>query len=293
MLNRDRFSIGLWPLSGDFGSRGLVPDPVSLLVHCLELGYTNFDTAPNYGRGLCEIYLGEAIKRTKCSAISVTTKVGNHRNLLKSYDLDDIKSTFDSTVQTLGVLPRRALIHNPRQSLLELDSLVSSLISWLPSEVSLGISLGKDSSYPANFINSLACTQIDYNYLFKHSLEDSLNVIHARSVFATGLLLKNSLSIISGFGDDDHRSSWVKDDRCYKLSKSVESFIDFCDQASISRLHACLGLPVLDDRVELIILGLKNYLHLQELEHFLSLNLILNKSSLLSQRNNLCIDSGY
>ena len=292
-VNKETLSIGLWPLSGEFGPHRLDSDPVGLLIRCLDLGYINFDTAPNYGRGVCEDLLGQAIKRTTRSSIQVTTKLGNHRNQIKSFDLDNIKFTFEQTVNALGLLPCRALLHNPRQSLDEIESLVNNLRSWLPSDVSLGISLGKDSCYPASFINSLSCAQIDYNYLFKHPLEDVLMNVHARSVFGSGLLLKSGLSITSGFHSDDHRSSWVKDDRSVQLSSAVEKFNLSCQELGIPKINACLALPLCDQRVKLIVVGLKNYFHLNQLESLLKFDLPIDPASLFALRRDLSINSGF
>ena len=293
MINNNKFSIGLWPLSGDFGSVGLDCDRVSLISRAIELGYINFDTAPNYGGGLCEVLLGEAIKSTSSHTINVTTKLGNHRSRIKSFDINHIKRTFDSTVSTLGVLPKSALLHNPRQPLPELEELIDELRLWLPSEVSLGISLSNDSIYPINFINSLDISQIDYNFLFKHSQEDSLNNIQARSVFATGLLLKPSDVILDGFTQDDQRASWVKDQRALQLSSSVRRFQSLCVEHGISRLSACLSLPFYDSKVNSIVIGIKNEHHLSALDSFLQSPLNFNSHELISWRDSLCTSSGY
>ena len=86
---KSKFVIGTWPLSGDYGtfSKKNVLDTITL---ALENEIFEFDTAPNYGNGIIEKIIGDEVK----DKILINTKVGSLENKKKSFDPEDLKSSF-------------------------------------------------------------------------------------------------------------------------------------------------------------------------------------------------------
>jgi len=77
--------------SGISGLFSVVPreEAIKTLHRALDLGFTKFDTAPLYGTGLSERYLGEALSAK--GGVEIATKVGRVIKKKTECDLDDDK----------------------------------------------------------------------------------------------------------------------------------------------------------------------------------------------------------
>ncbi len=119
-LEVTRFSLGTAPLGGLFKS---VSDQESedMLNAALELGINYFDTAPQYGHGVAEIRVGNALRNAKVPYV-VSTKVGRvlrhveggepeiwfpdaPRDIVPIYDYspEGIRRSFEESLERLGL----------------------------------------------------------------------------------------------------------------------------------------------------------------------------------------------
>lgn len=119
-LEVTRFSLGTAPLGGLFKS---VSDQEgeNMLNAALELGINYFDTAPQYGHGVAEIRVGNALRNAKVPFV-VSTKVGRvlrhiegvepeiwfpdaPRDIVPIYDYspEGIRRSFEESLERLGL----------------------------------------------------------------------------------------------------------------------------------------------------------------------------------------------
>lgn len=119
-LEVTRFSLGTAPLGGLFKS---VSDQEgeNMLNAALELGINYFDTAPQYGHGVAEIRVGNALRNAKVPYV-VSTKVGRvlrhiegvepeiwfpdaPRDIVPIYDYspEGIRRSFEESLERLGL----------------------------------------------------------------------------------------------------------------------------------------------------------------------------------------------
>ena len=75
--------IGTWPLSGDYGKIDYAKIK-DVLEYCYESGIREFDSAPNYGNGVIEKYLGIIFENR--TDVLVNTKMGNQPFNKKNYE---------------------------------------------------------------------------------------------------------------------------------------------------------------------------------------------------------------
>ena len=111
MTNNSNVIIGTWPLSGDFGTIDEFKAE-ELINYSISKGFTEFDTAPNYGCGKIEEILSKTIKNYQ-TKFKINTKCGNSRSGEKSFDTDDIKNSIDTSIDKFGTI-NTIFLHNPR-----------------------------------------------------------------------------------------------------------------------------------------------------------------------------------
>jgi len=290
-----RYTIGTWPLSGDYGPDGLEKDNGKIFDQAYSLGFKRFDTAPNYGSGFVEKKLGKLCGNY--NDISVTTKIGNHHDCIKDFSADRIKRTFELTVKNLnGHIPDIVLFHNPRLEDIILYNLFVDIRSWLPNNIKLGFSMAKDQTISQEILALAEVPiQIDYNYLYIHPLESRLTEIQARSVFASGILLNTTKGLSGYVHPRDHRSVWVKNKRRQSLMLARDKFHQVCLLNSLDPAIACLSLCINNVMVKSIVIGVKNTCQLKLLSDNIH---IAEKSQICSNfasnlRKSLSFESGF
>ena len=83
----------------------------------VDLGVDYFDTAPCYGNGTSEGYLGGALRELspdERTRLVLSTKVGSHLDHLNEYDADTIKWSLEQSLEKLGVEHIHVVyIHDP------------------------------------------------------------------------------------------------------------------------------------------------------------------------------------
>ena len=85
----------------------------------VDLGVTYFDTAPCYGNGKSEGYLGIALRELspdERKRLVLSTKVGSHLDRLNQYDADTIKWSFEQSLMKISVeFIHIVYVHDPTE----------------------------------------------------------------------------------------------------------------------------------------------------------------------------------
>ncbi len=234
--------IGSWPLSGDFGAIGL-EQVARTLRACVDFGFWEFDTAPNYGDGFAERCLGTELGLMP--GVRISTKCGNQPGIGKSFAVDDLRRSVEASLRRLRVERIHTLyLHNPRDEIGDYDA-VLALFDELVQAGHIerrGISLAKGHDYPLPLLQRFDVVQDDANLLSMGALQRAGELgdgvcFAARSPLATGLL-GGHIERDTRFAADDHRSGWLAGER---LSSLVERL------AAIRRLST-IPLPQLASR---------------------------------------------
>jgi len=219
---KSKFVIGTWPLSGDFGvySKKNILDVINLSI---DNNIIEFDTSPNYGKGIVEKIIGDEIK----DEITVNTKVGSFENKKKSFEINDLKSSFLRSLERLKREKVNILfIHNPRISNYKLLKIVDYFREKKESKMYnyLGISLPSQNNYLDSTLNKFDVIQDDFNLLrpYLYFKKKKPLIFYARSVLASGLLTSKNINGKNFNNPKDHRSFWLKGDRLKFLNNQVK-----------------------------------------------------------------------
>lgn len=113
---------------GTYGRRGSLAEIAEV---ALAAGIRTYDSAPHYRDGSSLMEIGQAVRRARCPAVQVTTKVGFFadplvavaRGLATVGDVvgnhvltqASIRFQVEQSIQMLGRSPNLALIHNPER----------------------------------------------------------------------------------------------------------------------------------------------------------------------------------
>ena len=260
---RNKVIIGTWPLSGDFGNVNL-SQVEETLTTAFNLGYLEYDTAPNYGNGFSEFSLGKVFKNNK--DVSINTKIGNSAFYGKSFDIDDIKNSFEQSLKRLQCETINTIyLHNPRNDSQSYDDVLSFMESLKKDGVVkyIGLSVAKGFSYTDILdLNFFDCIQDDINILY--NCEDNRkgfkgNLI-SRSPLASGLLA-DKFDNSTKFEKDDHRSSWLKGKRLHSLLNQIEIVKDNFDIDIISLSRKYL---LQDAGINKVIFGVRHKTHVYD-----------------------------
>jgi aryl-alcohol dehydrogenase-like predicted oxidoreductase len=105
---------GAWQLGNDKDFLGMPLDEGIKLVHtALAKGCNLFDTAPNYGLGKSETYLGHALKGRRSEAV-IVSKFGHGSNGKTDFDVAKMRSSVEESLGRLQTDHVDALVlHNP------------------------------------------------------------------------------------------------------------------------------------------------------------------------------------
>jgi len=260
---QDKVIIGTWPLSGDFGLVSM--EIISRTINkCIEFGFTEFDTAPNYGNGFCESLLGNILKK---KAKIINTKFGNSANEGKDFSIEALRRSVEHSLSRLDVDNINVLfLHNPRDEIKDYDSIID-LLENLKNEGKInqaGISLARNHEY-GKILGYFNVLQDDYNLLHQVSIsvkDQFKNVIfHARSPLATGIL-SGKLTSATVFDSNDYRANWLKGQRLKSILKRVKML----DELSNISLHSLARRFILfNSYIDKVIFGVKEPQHVNDI----------------------------
>ena len=263
-MNKSKVVIGTWPLSGDLGHVDK-RNAYKILEYCAKVGFTEFDTAPNYGQGFMETCLGDVFGSN--NDILINTKCGNSVNNNKDFNNIALKESLDSSLTRMSRDSIHTLfLHNPREELPDL----SPAVNFLQKEKNDGritfggLSAAKNYKYNLSQYKQLDVLQDDVNLLFLAGMlkyERDNHSFYARSPLATGIL-SGKMTNKTVFGSDDYRASWLKGKRLKSILKRVNAIQKLTDinLPSLARRFV-LQLP----NVDKVIFGLKSLQHVDDL----------------------------
>lgn len=215
--------MGTWPLSGDFGNVPLSQIEKTLLKS-EELGFYEFDTAPNYGLGFMEQCLGKVFG--KHDKVKINTKAGNIPFVGKSFEPKDIRKSVEDSLKRLNIESINILyLHNPRTEVSNYQPL-AELMTELKTEGKIqfsGVSLAKGYEYPTEVYDLFDCIQDEASLLYLDQLKSAKHIekTYFRSPLASGLL-GGHITNETTFEAEDHRSGWLKGERLKSILKRVD-----------------------------------------------------------------------
>lgn len=256
--------IGTASLSGNYGS---VPkqEIIDTLNYCYENNFREFDTAPNYGQGVMESYLGDIF--LKRDDIKIHTKIGNLINGGKDFSVDGLRKSFIHSLKRLKKENIDTLfLHNPREEINDYDE-IEKFLNQLIDEGCIrkkGISLARGYNYDDSIIKKFDSIQDDYNLLhlqLPNYLTSKQNFI-IRSPFATGLL-SGKVNSDTKF-TDPYRSAWLKDERLSSLIKRIRK-IESVSAAPLAEI--ALRYVLFQKGIDKIIIGVKKKDHVDHIIH--------------------------
>ena len=256
--------IGTASLSGNYGS---VPkqEIIDTLNYCYENNFREFDTAPNYGQGVMESYLGDIF--LKRDDIKIHTKIGNLVNGGKDFSIDSLRKSFIHSLKRLKKENIDTLfLHNPREEINDYDE-IEKFLNQLIDEGCIrkkGISLARGYNYDDSIIKKFDSIQDDYNLLhlqLPNYLTSKQNFI-IRSPFATGLL-SGKVNSDTKF-TDPYRSAWLKDERLSSLIKRIRK-IESVSAAPLAEI--ALRYVLFQKGIDKIIIGVKKKDHVDHIIH--------------------------
>ena len=257
--------IGTWPLSGDYGK--VESNQVkNVLEYCYQNGIKEFDTAPNYGNGFMEKILGEVFKNK--DDVLLNTKMGNFPFKKKSYEIKDLKESFENSLKILKKDSINILfLHNPRTEITDYTEVLNYMNELKDKKVIryIGLSKAKKFNYE-DFVklNEFDIIQEDINLLNLQALKKSKRngvMLMARSPLASGLL-SGRITAKTVFSNDDQRATWLH-------GKRLESIVYRINEI---RKHSDVELSELAIRflqnqslIDKIIFGVKRKEHVKNL----------------------------
>ena len=257
--------IGTWPLSGDYGKIDY-KQVQDILEYCYELGIREFDTAPNYGNGVMEKYLGVILENS--SDVLINTKMGNLPFNKKNYEIRELKKSFENSLKTLKRDSINVLfLHNPRMEITDYTDILNFMHELKDKGMinQIGLSKARNFNYE-KFVNleEFDVIQDDINLLNLQALKKSKpkgSILMARSPLANGLL-SGRITEKTVFSNDDQRATWLHGKRLESIVRRINEI----------RKHSDLELSELAIRflqnqnlIDKIIFGIKRKEHVKNL----------------------------
>jgi aryl-alcohol dehydrogenase-like predicted oxidoreductase len=274
----NKIIIGTWPLSGDYG-RVSLKSIEDILHKSVESNFFHFDTAPSYGNGFSEFILGKFFAED--DNVLIDTKIGNTPFYGKSFDLDNVKRSFDQSLVRLNRNSINTLyLHNPRISESQYNELINYALSLKKDKVinNIGISLAKDMDYSSHLLDKFDVIQDDLNLLTLSLLNRKVSggtSLVARSPLASGIL-SGKITNKTIFSVDDHRSSWLKEERLNSILKRINIIQkEFPD---ISLIDLAMQFVLCNKKVDKVIFGVKSPNHVTVLRKVLGISKISDNS---------------
>ena len=260
-----RIIIGTWPLSGDYGKvdSKQVRD---VLEYCYENGIREFDTAPNYGDEFIEKELGNIFHDKE--DVLINTKMGNFPFNEKSYEINDLKKSFNNSLDNLKRESINTLfLHNPRKEIIDYTNILNFMNDLKDVGIInfIGLSKAKNFNYE-DFVdlNKFDVIQEDINLLSLEPLKkikQKQNILMARSPLASGLLSGN-ITNKTIFPKNDRRSKWLYGKRLESLVKRTDE-IKKLSGMKLSELS--MRFLFSQKEIDKIIFGVKTKEHVKDI----------------------------
>ena len=257
--------IGTWPLSGDYGKIDY-KQVQDILEYCYELGIREFDTAPNYGNGVMEKYLGVILENS--SDVLINTKMGNLPFNKKNYEIRELKKSFENSLKTLKRDSINVLfLHNPRMEITDYTDILNFMHELKDKGMinQIGLSKARNFNYE-KFVNleEFDVIQDDINLLNLQALKKSKpkgSILMARSPLASGLL-SGRITEKTVFSNDDQRATWLHGKRLESIVRRINEIRKHSD-VELSEL----AIRFLQNQslIDKIIFGVKRKEHVKNL----------------------------
>ena len=257
--------IGTWSLSGDYGKIDY-KQIKDVLEYCYELGIKEFDTAPNYGNGVAEKFLGE-IFGSRLDVL-INTKIGNLPFNKKSYEIKELKKSFENSLKMLKRDSINALfLHNPRMEITDYAEILNFMHELKDKGRinQIGLSKARNFNYE-KFVNleKFDVIQDDINLLSLQGLKKPKPkqvMLMARSPLASGLL-SGRITEKTIFSNDDHRATWLHGKRLESLMHRIDE-IKKCSELELSEL--AIRFLQNQDLIDKVIFGIKHKEHVKNI----------------------------
>ena len=257
--------IGTWPLSGDYGKIEF-NQAKHVLEYCYHLGIKEFDTAPNYGDGIMESYLGDIFSDK--NDVLINTKIGNMPFKEKSYEISDLKHSFNESLKRLKKNSINILfLHNPRNEITDYAPIMEFLHDLKDKKIinQFGLSKAKNFNYEKYVdLNEFDVIQEDVNLLYLNAIrstKNTKNTLMARSPLASGLLSGN-ITEKTIFQKDDHRSDWLHGKRLESLIKRINEIKKISD---IELSELAIRFLLNHNSINKVIFGIKTKEHIENI----------------------------
>lgn len=196
--------------------------------HCLDNGFLEFDTAPNYFGA--EKILSEF--KSKNKNILINTKCGWDHNMKKNFNekilIYGIERALD-LFKSINVMQ----LHNPRNEIKNWNKVFNILNKYKEKGYikSIGVSLARNFYFSKKIMNKFDFIQDEFNLLRVapcYKMNNFKKILAIRSPYANGILTSN-FSSKARFSKSDHRYSWLYGPRLRTIceqKKILESLTD-------------------------------------------------------------------
>lgn len=257
--------VGTWPLSGDYGKIEFnqVKD---VLEYCYKLGIKEFDTAPNYGNGMMENYIGDIFNDTH--DILINTKIGHMPFKEKSFKIIDLKHSLNESLKRLKKNSINILfLHNPRNEITDYTKILEFMQDLKDKKIinQFGLSKAKNFDYEQYVdLNEFDVIQEDVNLLSLNAISNGKKIskiLMARSPLASGLLSGN-VTEKTVFPKDDHRSGWLYGKRLESLIKRINVIQE---QSDIELSELSIRFLLSHKSINKVIFGIKTIEHIKNI----------------------------
>lgn len=262
---KSKIVIGTWPLSGDYGNVSL-KHIQEVLEYSYQVGFREYDTAPNYGNGFMEFCLGNVFKNNQ--DILINTKIGNLPFHGKSFAIEDLRRSFNESLKRLQRDSVNVLfLHNPRVDVANYVDIIRFLNELKKNDLIKfsGLSKARDFDYQKSVdLQQFDALQDDVNLLYLEPIKNlklTKTIFMARSPLASGLL-SGKLTSNTTFPKDDHRSLWLKGERLLSLLRRIEA-IKKNTNLELARL--AMRFLFYQDKIDKIICGVKKIEHVNDI----------------------------
>ncbi|WP_335873044.1 aldo/keto reductase [Bacillus sp. 2205SS5-2] len=261
---------GAWQLGNqkDWGQMS-DQEAVALVHEALFFGCGFFDTAPNYGLGKSEEFLGKALVG-KREQVVISTKFGHHVNNLQNFDEKLIRSSLEGSLHRLQMeYVDVLLLHNPPFECINENSPQFEELERLKDE-------GKIRAYGASVDSSRDLIQL-VNTTKSQVIEVMYNIFHQEPARAFALAKEKEVGLIakvpldsgwlSGkYDENSHfegiRSRWSKEQ--IERRASLLPKIAHLAGEHTSLVQVALGFILSNPAISTVIPGARNVKQLKE-----------------------------
>ena len=254
--------IGTWPMSGDYG-KVQISELQKIIDKCSVNGYHEFDTAPNYGKGLSELLIGNFFP----NEVLVNTKVGNSVTNKKNFNPSSMLIGFSESLKRLKKEKINCLfLHNPRSEIDNYEA-IFEFADKLKEEDQInefGISTAKSYDYNEDVIKQFDSIQFDYNLLYIQDYVKYKNLNlkkYIRSPLASGLLT-GKINTHTKFSGSDHRSLWLIGKRLESINYRIKYLLETLNINRDMLIHYAKSFVLSNPKVDKAIFGVRRGDHI-------------------------------